>query len=203
MNTTTRILIVDDHPVLAIGVQRLLVAQDGFEVVAVLDSVTALKRYRPAWDVLVLDVNLPDGNGLNLLDELLLEYPTRRVVIYSVAPAEQFGFTAIARGASAYIEKNDPPSELREAVRRAAIGESYISDSLASVLAAAHSSHADLTNLETEAAQLLAMGCRPSQIADLLQLTVETVSVHLANARKKLGANSNVDLARVFSEFGS
>lgn len=202
MNETTRVLIVDDHPVLALGVQRLLTAQSDFEVVAVLSSAKALMEFRDAWDVVVLDLNLPDGSGLELLDRLILEYPTRRFVIYSVAPVEKFGFSAIARGASAYIEKNDPPSELREAVRRAAIGESYISDSLAGLLAAEHPLRAELTDFEKEAAQLLAMGCRPSQIADLLQLELETVSVHLANARTKLGASSNVELARVFSDAG-
>lgn len=194
-----KLMVVDDHPVMAMGVERLLSSIPGFHVVATCNSGREfLNGHDLAWNVVVLDLNLSDGSGLDLLDHVRCHYPERRAVIYSVAPVEQMGLIAMARGASAYISKGDDPRMLVQAVEHAAMGKRFVTPAIAEILMDGGARTRVLTDREIELLQLLASGIRPSGIADHLHITRATVSGHLASARRKLGARSNVELVRLF-----
>jgi DNA-binding NarL/FixJ family response regulator len=195
-SAATRVLVLDDHPVLAVGVETLLQKQPGFEVVGVLNSVAELSEFDEPWDVIVLDLKLDDGNGMQLLDEIVDKYEHRHAVIYSVLPPDQVGVSALSHGASSYISKSEDAKLLITAVEHASRGERYITPKLADRLIATDG--AQLTERETETVRLLTAGIRPSKIAEELGVTRSTVSGHLASAREKLDAESNVELVRVF-----
>lgn len=197
----TKIIIADDHPVMAMGVERLLVAAGDIEVVAVVHNVRDfLRRAEEEWDVAVLDLNLDDGSGLELLDQMRARFPERRVIIYSVAPVEQMAMISMSRGASAYISKNDSPNLLLQAVEHARLGRRFVTPEVADLLVEGGTRTRVLTHREIELIQLLSSGVKPSGIADQLHITRATVSGHLASARKKLGARSNVELVRLFEQ---
>lgn len=201
MQNEIGVLIVDDHPVMAMGVERLVASQPNFRVVATLNTAAECAEHSDlAWDVAVMDLNLRDGSGLDLLDDVRERHPERHVVIYSVAPAEQMGVVSMARGASAYICKHDDPRLLLTALESAAAGRRFVSPEQAEALLTRGTGNAELTVRELELLQLLAAGERPSGIATLLGLSRATVSGHLSSARKKLGARSNVELVRLFEQ---
>lgn len=186
---------------MALGVERLLVAAGDIEVVSVVHNVRDfLRRAEEPWDIAVLDLNLADGSGLELLDQMRQRFPERRVIIYSVAPVEQMAMISMARGASAYISKNDSPHLLLQAVEHARVGKRFVTPDVADLLVAGGGRARVLTNREIELIQLLSSGVRPAGIADQLHITRATVSGHLASARKKLGARSNVELVRLFEQ---
>lgn len=201
MQNEIEVLIVDDHPVMAMGVERLVSSQPNYRVVATLNAgAEYFRRPELVWDVAIIDLNLSDGSGLALLDDVRERHPERHVVIYSVAPPEQMGVVSMARGASAYVCKHDDPRMLLTALEHAASGRRFVSPALAEMLLSRGNGRAALTTREVEMLQLLASGERPSAIADLLGITRATVSGHLSSARKKLGARSNVELVRLFEQ---
>lgn len=195
----TKLVVVDSHPVMAMGGEQLLSKVDGCRVVKRATSALAVMN-NPSleWDIAVLELDLPDGSGLGFLDHIRRFHPDRRAVIYPPSPAEQLGSISMARGASAYISKREDPEMLVQAVEHAVKGQRFVTPAIADVLVNHGAGRSTLTHRETELLQLLASGLRPSAIAECLHITRATVSGHLSSARKKLGARSNVELVRLY-----
>ena len=132
-----KVLIADDHPIVRQGLRQILseipdMVVDGEAV----NGQEALDQVRAGeWDVLVLDITMPDHSGLDILKELKLEQPQLPVLVLSIHAEEQFAVRVLKAGASGYLTKENAPAELIKAIRQVVGGGKYISSSLAETLA--------------------------------------------------------------------
>jgi len=179
-----KILIVDDHAVIYQGLKRIL--DDEFEGATfgearhsqeALDLVS-----RERWDLVILDVDLPGRGGLDVLKQMRAEHPKLPVLMFSMHSEEQFAVRALKAGASGYVAKDSASERLVEAIRKVIRGGRYVSAALAERLAADLSrnvspvSHEILSDREFEVMRMIAEGKTTTAIADLLSLSVKTVS---------------------------
>ncbi len=204
MGRPCKCLIVDDHPIIRKGIKDLLV-EEGLchAVVEAASAEAALAAVRrESWDLLVLDVALPDKHGLEVLKEVKLLRPTLPVLMLSLYPEREFALRAIKAGASGYLTKDLEPSEVVSAVKSIMTGRRYITASLGNQLAAhleagqPATSHALLSDREMEVLRLLGQGKPVSVIADDMALSVKTVSTYRARLLQKLGLHSTAELMR-------
>jgi DNA-binding NarL/FixJ family response regulator len=152
------------------------------------------------WDVVVLDLNMPGGSGLELLGELRRESPSVRVLVLTVSQENQYAVRAIRAGAAGFLTKESAPEKLIEAVRKIAAGGRYVSPELGETLAslvageAEGAPHERLSDREFEVFKMLASGRTVSQVAQELGLSVKTVSTHRTRILKKMEMNTNAEL---------
>ncbi|MBI5317171.1 MAG: response regulator transcription factor [Nitrospirae bacterium] len=204
MGHKCKCLIVDDHPIFRKGIRNLLSQEAACTAIVEADcAATALAAIRrEPWDLLILDVALPDKHGLEVLKEVKLLRPKLPVLMLSLYPEREFALRAFKAGASAYLTKDGPPSELLSAVKEVVAGRRYITGSLADQLMDFLDSgqpatpHAILSDREMEVLRLLGQGKRPSQIADEMALSVKTISTYRARLLEKLGLQSTAQLVR-------
>lgn len=164
------------------------------------EALTAVRR--EPWDLLVLDVALPDKHGLEVLKEVKLLRPSIRVIMLSLYPEREFALRAIKAGASGYLTKDRSPSELVKAVEEVVAGRRYITASLANQIAdlldrgQPETLHASLSDREMQVLRLLGQGRAVSIIADELALSVKTVSTYRGRLLEKLKLTTTADLIR-------
>ena len=204
-----RIIIADDHPLVRRGLRELV--EDASDCLLVAEAGTArdlqqLARERE-WDVCLLDLNLPDGHGLDLMRSLKAWYPDRAVLILSMHAEEQYAVRALKAGASGYLTKEAAPDELLTALRRVAQGGRYVSARLAELLAAdvthaASRPHERLSDREFAVLRLIASGRSVGQIASELNLSAKTVSTYRTRILEKTGMKHNAELTRYAIENG-
>lgn len=145
---------------------------------------------------------MPGRSGLDALQQIKLSYPDLPVLILSIHPEEQYAIRALKSGASGYLSKDTAPDELVKAVQRVLLGKKYISQSIAEKLANSFSSdialqpHETLSDREFDVMKLLANGKSVSEIAEMLSLSVTTVSTYRARVMVKMVLKSNSDLTR-------
>jgi two-component system, NarL family, invasion response regulator UvrY len=157
---------------------------------------------RRAYDVVILNIDMPGPGGLGGLQELRERYPRLGVLVVSDLQEEIMGVRVLRAGASGYLHKSSPPEELIRAIRRVESGGRYVSprlaDKLASSLARAGdlAPHEHLSAREFEVFRLIASGKSVSQVADVLCLSVKTVSTYRTRVLAKLGFATNADLTR-------
>jgi len=193
-----RLLIVEDHPMVAEGLARVLDAEDGVEVVATAataaDGISRARTSRP--DVAVVDQCLPDGYGTELALQLRAELPDTAVVIMSALDEEAVVTDAVDAGCAGLVSKNRGAPDLIRAVRAAAAGEAFLSADALRALTMRKEAPAqpgsDLTSREIEVLQCLADGLSNHDIARRLYLSPNTVGNHLQRAMAKLGAHSKL-----------
>jgi two-component system invasion response regulator UvrY len=197
------ILLTDDHAIVRKGLKDVLV--EGLGQVEVGEAATgreALEAVRKqAWDAVVLDINLPDKNGIEVLKEMKVLRPSMPVVVLSLHPEDQYAVRMLKAGAAGYLTKESAPEQLVSAVRKALAGGKYVSASLAEQLAAglgtpAAEPLATLSDREMEVLCLIARGKTPTDIADSLSLSVKTVSTYRARLLEKLHLKTTADLIR-------
>jgi DNA-binding NarL/FixJ family response regulator len=193
-----RVLIVEDHPMVADGLARVLAAEDGVEVVATAANVAeGLRRALTARpDVAVLDQNLPDGEGTDLARRLREETPATAVVILSALAEEALVSEVVDAGCSGLVSKSRGAGDLVRAVRAAAAGETFLSaDALRALTTrkATGPPGPGLTTREVEVLQCLADGLSNQAIGQRLYLSTNTVGNHLQRAMAKLGAHSKLE----------
>ncbi|HEU4671236.1 MAG TPA: response regulator transcription factor [Dyella sp.] len=202
------IVLVDDHAIVREGFKRLIEMEPDLEVVAECrcadDAVDAINRTSP--DLVALDLSLPDGSGLPLIEHLLSVSPASRIVVLSMHDGEPYVSEALRRGASGYVTKGVAPEELVAGLRAVMDGECYLSSDLRQRRAERPSEALDpiqrLTAREREVFLLLAAGRAPKQVAAELGIGQKTVYIHRASLMGKLGAGSELDLYRMASERG-
>jgi len=197
-----KVLIADDHPVVRLGLRQILSESSdihvGAEVASAQDVLQAVRDQR--WDIVVLDISLPGGNGIELIGEIRKERPETRVLILTVHSEEQYAVRAIRAGAAGFLNKESAPDRLTEAIRRIASGGRYVSAELAETLAsllageAKGQPHERLSDREFEIMKLLASGKTVSQVAQDLSLSVKTISTHRARILKKMEMKTNAEL---------
>jgi two-component system invasion response regulator UvrY len=159
MPETTRILLVEDHPLIRAGCRRLLAQRKSFDLEEADRGQAALelnRQYRP--DIVLLDLDLPDGNGLDLMPQLVADNAPVRIIILSMYGDSGRVSRALAKGAKGYVTKNDDPTAILTAIDKVLEGEVYLGQSVAQALA--------LTRLQPEAPGLAELGEREKAILD-------------------------------------
>lgn len=197
-----KVLLVDDHAVVRHGLRSVLEEELGD--VAVQEAGTAregLERLRKDdYDALILDIGLPDRNGLDLLKSIHAEWPKLPVLILSMFDESQYGVRMIRAGAAGYVTKASAPEKFVTAVRKILAGGRYISPTLGERLAANLSGHSDeepyevLSDREYQIFLMIASGKTVSEIADELCLSVKTVSTHRTHVLQKTNMKTNAEL---------
>jgi two-component system invasion response regulator UvrY len=197
-----KVLIADDHAVVRRGLREILEeTRDvlvGGEAATASDTIRLVREQR--WDIVVLDIHLPGGSGIDLLRDLRHQRAELRVLILTGYPEQQYAVRAIKAGAAGFLTKESAPEKLVEAIRKVASGNRYVSEEVAELLASAVAGdtlgapHERLTDREFEVLRLLASGKTVSQVADGLALSVKTVSTHRARILQKMNMKTNAEL---------
>ena len=205
-----RVLVADDHAVVRRGVIQILAEAPG--VVAVGEAGTGrqvLQMVREqGCDLLVLDIAMPDGGGLEVLQELETLAPDVPVLVLTTYPERQYAIRALKAGAAGYLTKESAPDELIEAIRVVSRGGKYITRSLAQTLAeelrreTPAEPHAALSNREYQVMTKLAAGTSLSDIAAEFSLSVKTVSTYRARILQKLQLSNTAEIVRYAFEHG-
>lgn len=196
-----RVLIVDDHEVLATSLSRALDLEPDLQVVGRAGTLAAAQQLigSAAPDVLLLDHRLPDGDGVTAIPQLRALRQRMSIVVLTASTAEHVLVAAIEAGASGFVSKTRGLTELVAAVRAAAAGEAVVSpEMLSRLLPRLHrrtgsNGHQALTEREREVLALVAEGLTNAAIAERLVVSVHTVRNHVANLSAKLGASSKLE----------
>jgi DNA-binding NarL/FixJ family response regulator len=195
-----RVLIVDDHEVLASSLAHVMDAEPGLTCVGVAGSLQKARSLLATTspDVVLLDHRLPDGDGVGAIPELRALRRSVRIVVLTASAADHVLVAAIEAGASGFVSKTRSLAEVTAAVRAAATGEAVISpEMLARLLPRLGRTdarpHQELTEREREVLGLLAEGMTNAAIAQRLVVSVHTVRNHIANLSAKLGAHSKLE----------
>lgn len=203
MHRTWRILIADDHPIFRKGLKQLLRDAGITDVGEAHDPQEALELSRSRdWDVIILDLSLPGRGGLELLRDLKADRPKRPVLILSMHAEDQYALRALRAGASGYLTKDAAGDSLVAAIDKVAYGGRYVSEAFAEKLAetvaveATPALHAALSDREFEVMRLIASGKTVGEIAELLSLSVKTVSSYRARILEKTGLKNNAEMMR-------
>jgi two-component system response regulator NreC len=199
-----RIVIVDDHAVVRSGLRLLLDGQEDLEVVGEAgDARTAVFEVRAKKpDVILMDVVMPAGSGIEATPAVLKEAPDAKVLILSMQDDPAYVREAFAAGASGYVLKEAADAELVAAVREVASGQRYVHPTLGARLVAAEADERaraeedPLSEREHEILRLLALGHTNQEIASQLYLSVRTVETHRAHIMQKLRISTRADLVR-------
>lgn len=199
-----KILIADDHTVVRKGLRQILLDEFTTAEIAEVANAEELiqKVMTDAWDVVVSDLSMPGRSGLEALQQIKLSHPNLPVLILSIHPEEQYALRSLKSGASGYLSKDTAPDELVKAVRRVLAGKKYISQEISEKLAnslyssAALSPHETLSDREFDVMKLLANGKSVSEIAEMLLLSVTTLSTYRTRVLAKMNLKSNADLTR-------
>jgi DNA-binding NarL/FixJ family response regulator len=199
-----RVLIADDHPIVREGIKRLV--QDKFDSALVHESTNgqdAIEAIRSqGWDIVILDINLPDINGLEVLKEAKVLRAMLPVIILSVYPEEQYAFRAFKAGADAYLTKESAPYELITAIETVRTGSKYVNPAVVSQLVGRIGSdqpilpHSLLSDREMEVLRMFANGNSLKEIGHTLGISDKTVGTYRARILMKLRLRSTVDLLR-------
>ena len=199
---TVRILLADDHEIVRQGLRSLLQSRQGWSVIGEAsngaEAVEKAIELKP--DVVVLDVGMPQLNGLDAIRRIRDALPQVEVLVLSVHDAEHVVRRALASGARAYLAKSDAGRDLVAAVEAALRHKPFLSPKLSQsegfAPGNAETSVAELTARERETAQLLAEGLGNKDIATQLDISVKTVETHRTNIMRKIGAHSLADVVR-------
>lgn len=199
-----RILVVDDHPLVLRGLKQVLSSEPDMEVSG--EAQTAYEALEIAgkgrFDIVVLDISLPDRSGLGVLDELKGRHHGLSVLVLSSFPEEQFALRAFRSGASGYVTKKSAPEELVKAIRKIASGGKYVSQSLAEKLASViamdggEPPHEELSSREFQIMSLIAAGKTTGEIADALCLSASTVGTYRSRILEKMKMKNNAEIVR-------
>lgn len=205
-----RLVIADDHELIREGIKKIVRHSADLKIVgeaADLKGVLALiAQVRP--DVVVLDISLPDSDGVDGLLELRRHFPTLRVVMLSMHPEERYALPALRAGALGYVSKAAAAAELTEAVRRAAQGQAYLGPRVSELLAREASSptplppHLSLTTREGEIVVLIGSGLQIKQVAAELGISISSVNTYRSRIFRKMGLSSNAALIRYALQHG-
>ena len=198
----TRILVVDDHEIVRAGLKELLSIYGEFTVAGEAGSGTeAVKMVREAnWDVVLLDISMPDMNGIEALTQIRRIKPEQPVLILTMHPEDQYAVNLLRAGANGYLRKECSPEMLVAAIRTVASGRRYISPALGDQLAGeldgeGHKApHTELSDREFQVFCKLAAGQAVSEVADELFLSVKTVSTYRARILDKMRIKSNAHI---------
>jgi len=199
-----RALIVDDHQVVRRGLKEVLGDQfSELETGEAENSRAALELITTQeWDIVLLDINIPGRDGLEVLSEIKRLRPRTPVLVVSAYPEEEFAIRSLEQGASGYLNKGSVSDEVVAAARKAMAGGKYVSALLAETLAVRlgrhiqHVPHERLSSRELQVLRMIAGGRTLKEIAAELALSIKTVGTYRLRIAVKLGLRSNIELTR-------
>lgn len=202
--TKTKILLADDHAVLRSGLKMLLNAQTDLVVVGEAtngnEALNAVREHSP--DLLLLDISMPQTDGLQVLQQIRRTHPNVRVLVLTMHEEEGYLKRALEAGAAGYCPKSAADAELISAIRAVMRGNVYIHPSHTKILldkmlpTSAPSAAADLSERESAVLKLVALGHTNQEIAEQLSLSIKTVESYRARGMEKLGLSSRAALVR-------
>jgi DNA-binding NarL/FixJ family response regulator len=199
LDARTRVLLVDDHPLVRVGLARLIESEPTLMVCGQAGSLAEVRglivQVDP--DAVVLDLMLKDGSGLELLKSLLREFPHLRVLVLSMHDQRVYAERCIKAGARGYLMKEEASELAIQALRSVAAGGVFLSPSLSRPGAHARAPLESLSDREMRVFELVGEGLPTRAIAERLALSDKTVEAHKANIKKKLGIGHAAELARV------
>ena len=210
-NTTrsaTKVLIVDDHPVVLSGCRSLFASDNSVKIEEATDAKSGHRAYlarKP--DVTVIDIKLPDVSGFELMRRIRKDDPEARIIMFSMKDDPALVVHAIEMGAQGYVWKGDDPRMLVKAVRKVAAGDNFISPQLAEAVTFSGASikanpASQMTARELEILRLLGRGDKIVEVANALEISYKTVANTTSLLKQKLGAKSHSDLIRIAVEMG-
>ncbi len=205
---SVRIIIADDHAIFREGLKQVIETTVDMTVVdeAVNGQELLSKVQGKEYDIVILDITMPGRNGLDVLVELKNIRPKLPVLVLSMHPEEQFALRAYKSGASGYLTKSSPSTELLDALYKISRGKKYVSSVLAESLVTGLSDVSQqelqhsLSNREYQVMSLIGSGKTVGKIADELSLSVKTVSTYRAHILRKLNMKNNAEITRFVIE---
>ncbi|MFQ6308730.1 response regulator transcription factor [Lysobacter capsici] len=199
-----RIFVVDDHPLLRIGLRWLLEAQGDIQVIGEAGSVADAMIMIPAAgpDLVLCDFHLPDGDGLDVVQRLLQELPKLRILVVSVLEGGPIPRRLLAAGALGYVSKARDGATLLRAVREVAAGHRFLDEALAASILFEPSPFDRLSPRELEVARMMIRGEKTPGIAEALGITESTIRTFRARVLSKLEVRSEISLIRLAMDCG-
>jgi DNA-binding NarL/FixJ family response regulator len=206
--TTIKVLVVDDHPVVLSGCRSLFASDSSLKISDASDARSGHQTYlhkKP--DVTLIDINLPDVSGFELMRRIRKDDPDAKIIIFSMDDDPAFVVRAIDMGAQGYLSKGDDPRLLVKAVHKVAAGENFVSPQMAEAVTFSGATikanpASQMTARELEVMRLLGRGDKIVEIADALDISYKTVANITSLMKQKLGAKSHSDLIRIAVELG-
>ncbi len=203
---TIRILIVDDHAVVRSGLERFLLVNKDFSLVAEAEdgaeAVQMAARYQP--DVVLMDLVMPGGDGITAIREIHQKFPGVKIIALTSFSDQNLILGALQAGAIGYLQKNITAAELADAIRAVYAGRTTLSAEALAVLANASAQPPmaanELTERERDVLRAMAEGMSNNEIAEKLFISVGTVKFHISNIFQKLGINSRVEAVKLAIE---
>ena len=197
-----RILIADDHAIVRAGLKQFIAREGDLQVAgeAASGAETIELVRNGEFDIVLLDIRMPDGSGIDTLRKLKTLCPDLPVLMLSGFAEEQYALNLLRAGAAGYVNKEAAPAELVKAIRTVMVGRKYVGPELAQILAAGVSGdsdkplHAQLSQREFQIFCKLAAGESVSKIADELLISVKTVSTYRTRILQKMNLSSNADI---------
>lgn len=205
MANEIQVLIVDDHPMVADGIQSILESYDDITVVGTLgngqEAIDQAAQLRP--DVILMDLNMPGLGGLSATEIILEQLPDTRILILSMHDSPEYISTALSHGAKGYILKDVPTDEIKQAIDAVMRGERYLCTGASGSLEPKEDAAREaLTGREQTILLELAQGKSNKEVALTLDISVRTVETHRKNIKRKLGISSTAGLTRYALEHG-
>ena len=199
-----RLLIVDDHAIFRAGLKQILSDEEDFKVCG--EAATAreainLLEKAGNWDVMLLDISLPDRNGLEVLVQVKKKWPQLPVLILSAYPEDQYAARMMRAGAAGYLSKEGDPDVLINSIRIVSRGSKILSSAVAGKLISEQNEshekplHEQLSNREYQIFQAIVSGKSNSKIAAELSISVKTVNTYRLRMLEKMGMTKNLELA--------
>jgi len=197
--STLRIVLVDDHPIVRSGFRQLLELEPGWQVIAEVGSARELAAWmlHSTCDVLVLDLSLPDGDGLVMLRHLLAQRPDLAIVVLTMHDGALYVQDALAAGARGFVTKSSAPDELVDAIRAVGRGDTYLGTDVRDYDghgADGLSELPELTEREAQVFLLLARGHSVARVAATIGINAKTAYAHRTNIYTKLRLTSDHEL---------
>jgi DNA-binding NarL/FixJ family response regulator len=193
-----RVFSVDDHPLLREGIATLITHQPDMVLVGEAstgrDAIQQFPKHQP--DVTLMDLRLPDMNGIDVMIAIRTEFPSARIIMLTTFEGDVEIQRALEAGARGYVLKSMPPKELLEIIRQVHAGKKRVPPEIAAQIAE-HMSDEALTDREVEVLREIAGGNRNRDIAAKLFITEETVKVHVKHIMEKLGANDRTQAVAI------
>ena len=201
---STRVVVVDDHPMVAEGIEAILDSYDDLCVVATLSDgqqmIDRLEELSP--DVILMDLNMPGLGGLSATEMILERRPETRILILSMHDTPEYISTALSHGARGYVLKDVPTDEIKTAIDTVMAGGRYLCTGAEGALSPQAASREALTTREQTVLLQLAQGKSNKDVALALDISVRTVETHRKNLKRKLGISSTAGLTRYALEHG-
>lgn len=202
----TRVLIADDHAVVRQGIQQFLAEEGDFSTGEARSAKETLDQVRLSeWDLVLLDIAMPDKSGIEVLRDIKRERPRLPVLMFSMYSDEEYAVSSLEAGAAGFVTKNSEPGELLQAIRRVVAGGRYVSPGFAEkllegVLPKRRLPHETLSQRERDVMLRISRGQSLTHIGEELHLSIKTVSTYRSRVLDKMNMSSNAEITRYVVE---